>query len=126
MVEAGHVTPCSPLIGPQVVAGRLLGPGLELVAGSGTHNQSFRLVVDTETRWGSSVFTSIVDSSARHLLQKLLLRIDTILRTSPLRTLQLRGTDGARLFPEEGHHELATDIDPGEEFLIRNDGSPYL
>ena len=50
-MEAGHVTPRSPLIGPQVVAGRLLGPGLELVAGSGTHNQSFRLVVDTDTRW---------------------------------------------------------------------------
>ena len=108
------------------MAGRLLGPGLELVAGSGKHNQSFRLVVDTETRLGSSVFTSIVNSSARHLLQKLLLRIDTILRTSPLRTLQLGGTDGARLFPEEGHHELATDIDPGEEFLIRNEESSYL
>ena len=50
-MEAGHVTPSSPLIGPQVVAGQLLGPGLELVAGSGTHNQSFRLVVDTGTRW---------------------------------------------------------------------------
>ena len=48
------------------------------------------------------------------------------MRTSPLRTLQLGGTDGARLFPEEGHHELATDIDPGEEFLIRNNESPYL
>ena len=54
-MEAGHVTPCSPLIGQQVLAGRLLGPGLDLVAGSGTHNQSFRLVVDTLTRWGSSV-----------------------------------------------------------------------
>ena len=61
MVEADHVTQCSPLIGPQVVAGRLLGPGLELVAGSGTHNQSFRLVVDTDTRWGSSVLTSMVE-----------------------------------------------------------------
>ena len=61
-MEAGHVTPCSPLIGPQVVAGRLLGPGLELVAGSGTHNQSFRLVVDTHTRWGSSVLTLLVPS----------------------------------------------------------------
>ena len=48
------------------------------------------------------------------------------MRTSPLRTLQLGGTDGARLFPEEGHHELATDIDPGEEFLIRNNESSYL
>ena len=53
--RAGHLTPCSPLIGPQVLAGRLLGPGLELVAGSGTHNQSFRLVVDTHTRWSLMV-----------------------------------------------------------------------
>ena len=48
------------------------------------------------------------------------------MRTSRLRTLQLGGTDGVRLFPEEGHHELATHIDPGEEFLIRNNESPYL
>ena len=115
-MEAGHVTSSSPLIGPQVVAGQLLGPGLELVAGSGTHNQSFRLVVDTDTRWGSSVLPSIVAPEG----------IDTQLRTSLPRTLQLGGTDGARLFPEEGHHELATDLDPGEEFLIRKDGSPHL